>query len=179
MSWCFHRDYLSPNDWLSIYFCYDKKLFCQVLMHSKILATGCLNFWGSTLCQVRTVDGWNWKINNLKKNLKNSKKKKNSKGTWKDPGNRLFALLGGQSCLRCGYLDMSDIPPICWLVCCLMLENGWNRKTDWNLKNDSETPQSSKACHTWFNFSSAHMLLFIFTIKCLFCWFLADALKWA
>ena len=128
MSWCFHRDYLSPNDWLSIYFCYDKKLFCQVLMHSKILATGCLNFWGSTLCQVRTVDGWNWKINNLKKNLKNSKKKKNSKGTWKDPGNRLFALLGGQSCLRCGYLDMSDIPPICWLVCCLMLENGWNLK---------------------------------------------------
>ena len=61
MSWCFHRGYPSPNDWLSIYFCYDKKLFCQVFMHSKILAKL------SKLSQVRTVDGWNRKTNNLKK----------------------------------------------------------------------------------------------------------------
>ena len=126
MSWCFHRGYPSPNDWLSIYFCYDKKLFCQVFRHSKILATECLHCWGSKLSQVRTLDGWNRKTNNLKKLEKLEEKK--LKKTWKDPGNRLFASCEGQSCLRCGYLDMSDIPPICWLGCCIMLENGLNLK---------------------------------------------------
>ena len=38
------------------------------------------------------------------------------------------------------------------------------------------TLQSSKACHTS-NFSFAHMLLFIFTIKYLFGWCVADAVK--
>ena len=75
-------------------------------MHSKILAKL------SKLSQVRTVDGWNRKTNNLKKKLEKLEEKKLKK-TWKDPGNRLFALCEGQSFLRCGYLDMSDIPPIC------------------------------------------------------------------
>ena len=90
--------------------------------------------------------------------------RKKLKKTWKDPGNRLFALCEGQSCLRCGYLDMSDIPPICWLGSCIMLENGWNLKKQIETRKMTPTLQSSKACRT-FNFSFAHMLLFIFTIK--------------
>ena len=102
--------------------------------------------------------------------------KKNSKKNLERSWQQVVCIVWGSKLSQVWILGyMSDIPPICWLRCCIMLENGWNRKTDWNLKNDSETLQSSKAYHTWFNF----FLLMCCCFKCLSCWSLADAVKGA
>ena len=52
-------------------------------------------------------------------------RKKNLKRSWR----QVVCIVGGSKLSQVWILGyMSDIPPICWLECCIMLENGWNRK---------------------------------------------------